>query len=178
MCYTRYGVATGLLDMETTPSNYVQINSRFDKLTFYHRLRVFNREMPEDVKKSIVIYGNHIRAFEFINFLVQHGIKGHEISLVMPYQVADLQMGLMLNDSRIDTRIEVILREMAEDMGVRVYEQLNLIRINIAPQNDYIESVTFKHFLGAKEETMKCDFFVSYWEKYMADDVQESKLYV
>ncbi|XP_075169794.1 cilia- and flagella-associated protein 61-like isoform X1 [Haematobia irritans] len=178
MCSTDFGISMDLLHTQNIPSNYIQINNRYDKLLFYHRLRMFQNDMCAQPK--IVIYGLHVRAFEFINFLLKHDVKGESISLVMPHLLAATQMGLTLNDSTIDIRIEPILREMIEDLNVKVYDRMNLLEIHCNEDQDIVTRVIFQNFFGDKELTFDCDFFISYHEKYIDDGflkvLQESKL--
>lgn len=175
MCSTEFGIPLGILNMDQTPANYVQINNRFDKILFYHQLRMFRQNFAGSSSKiRIVVYGLHVRAFEFISFLVKHGVEGNCISLVMPHQVSSLQKGLMLNDASKDLRLETILRQMVEDLGVTIYEGMNLIEINCYEDMDTIRSATFQRYLVDQQVTLDCDFFVSYWETYIDDMVLES----
>ncbi|XP_073848569.1 cilia- and flagella-associated protein 61-like [Musca autumnalis] len=171
MCHTEYGIPRGILDADQRPANYIEINSRFDKLLFYHQLRMFRDNVTQS--PTIVVYGLHVRAFEFINFLLKHGVEGKFISLVMPHEVANLQMGLMLNDSSIDVRIEGILREMVEDLGVIIYERMNISEIHCSQDATVIESVEFLRFFGEETLSLQCEFFASFWEKYISDDMLE-----
>ncbi|XP_011293922.1 cilia- and flagella-associated protein 61-like isoform X1 [Musca domestica] len=171
MCHTEYGVPRGMFDPHPLPANYIEINSRFDKLLFYHQLGFFQQNITH--RCTIVVYGLHIRAFEFINFLIQHGVESKSISLVMPHEVANLQMGLMLNDSSIDVRIETILREMVEDLGIQIYERMNLEEFEYRKDSKIIKTVVFQSFLGEEKLSMDCDFFASFWEKYISDDMLE-----
>ncbi|XP_061388706.1 cilia- and flagella-associated protein 61-like [Musca vetustissima] len=172
MCHTEYGLPSGMITSEELPSNYIEINSRFDKLLFYHQLRFFQRDVSRS-QCRIVVYGLHIRAFEFINFLIGHAVPGKSICLVMPHEMANLQMGLMLNDSSIDVRIEAILREMIEDLGVTIYERMNIEEIQYAGDGKIIKAVMFRSYLGEQKLLLNCDFFASYWEKYLSDEMQE-----
>ncbi|XP_013110105.2 cilia- and flagella-associated protein 61-like [Stomoxys calcitrans] len=171
MCSIEYGISKGMINTENIPANYIVINNRYDKLLFYHSLRMFQKDVSSS--PITVVYGSHVRSFEFINFLLKHGVEASCISLVMPYQVADSKKCRLLNDSSMDIRIEVILREMVEDLGVKVYEAMNLQELKLQDDFSNVKSASFKSFLGDRELTLICDFFVSYCEKYMSDDLME-----
>lgn len=175
MCGSDFGVPETIFGHNPPPPNYCHINNRFDKIVFYHKLQILLNDLPRNITKSIIVYGCHIRAFEFINFLLKHGIQGSEIHFVMPYTVENRQMGLTLNNSSEDLRIEEILREMLEDLGVKIYDQLNLYAYTLHDDEENLREVSFKKFVGNEVVTMECDLFVSYYEVFLANPLLESK---
>ncbi|KAI8127370.1 Cilia- and flagella-associated protein 61 [Lucilia cuprina] len=173
MCGTDFGVPDRIFKDARPPANYSHINNRLDKLLFYHKLQILKNDLPKNIKKSIVVYGSHIRAFEFVNFLLKHDIKGKEIHLVLPYTMRNMQLGLTLNNSSEDHGIEEVLKEMLEDMGVQIYEQLNLCDYSLHDDDENLKDVSFKKFIGGEVITMECDLFVSFCEVYLAGPLLE-----
>ncbi|XP_065369067.1 cilia- and flagella-associated protein 61-like [Calliphora vicina] len=173
MCATEFGVPERIFKDAATPPNYSHINNRFDKILFYHKLQILCNDLPKNLKKSIIVYGNHVRAFEFINFLLKHDIKGREIHLVMPYLMDNLQMGLMLNNSAQDTGIETVLREMLEDLEVQIYEDMILNAYSLHDDDENLKDISFKKYLGNEKLTLECDMFVSFYEVFLPGPLLE-----
>lgn len=177
MCSTDFGVPYKMFKNIPIPANYSHINNRLDKLIFFHKLDVILTDYQSTVKKSIVVYGCHIRVYEFINFLLKHGVNGSEIHLFLPYKVDVKQLGLKLNNSTQDARIEEITREMVEDLGVVVYDEMNWISFNLKDDEFNLKDVTFVKHITGETITINTDLFISYYEVYLEESVAAGKLF-
>lgn len=176
MCETDFEMPEILASYDTRkPANYLQINSRFDKITAYHKLRAF-QAIPSDLKRKIVVYGAHIRTFEFINFLVTHGVAGKEVVLISPYSKEGAQRRLVLNNCTVDINIEYVLKEMVEDLGVEVNDHMNIEEFELHSDNRTLKSVKFKGLHSDKTVEIECDLFVCFEDKYLSKETIESKL--
>ncbi|KAM7343044.1 cilia- and flagella-associated protein 61-like [Cochliomyia hominivorax] len=166
MCGTEFG--ENIFQNRTPPPNYCHINNRFDKIIFYHKLDILLNDLHGNATKSLIVYGSHVKTFEFINFLLKHGVKAEEIHLVVPYSVEERKMDLRLNNSAKDDRIMGILREMIEDLGVQIYDQMNLSDYTLYDDNGNLREIKFKKFLSNEQVTMECDLFISFEEVLIA----------
>lgn len=159
------------------PPNYQHINNRYHKIIMYHKLQTLLDDLP-DIETKIIVYGCRIRAFEFINFLLTHGVKGESITLLMPL-VSVKEYELYLNNPFIDRNIEIILQEMVEDLNVHVYEDIKFSHWHHYHDNPNIESVSF-YALDLQERkyvliTLDCDMFISFHEAKQYNSTTESK---
>lgn len=173
LCDTDYGYPTAIAKRLAgdSPSNYAHFNNRFDKLRFYEKLCMFQHVWPKKEPKSIVVYGRHLNAFEFINFLIKHNIDGNLITLVVPYDREDISRALNWNIANRDDGIEDILRDMLDDLGVTTYERMNLYTFEYVAETNAIKSVTFRRYYGEQRYTFQCDLFVSFREQFMPYDL-------
>uniref|UniRef100_A0A1A9Z0I7 DUF4821 domain-containing protein n=1 Tax=Glossina pallidipes TaxID=7398 RepID=A0A1A9Z0I7_GLOPL len=126
--------------------------------------------MPSDAKRKIVVYGAHIRTFEFINFLVTHGVTGKDVILISPYSTEAAQRRLVLNNCRVDVNIEHILKEMVEDLGVEINDQMSLEEFELHSDNRTLKSVKFKGCHSDKTIEIECDLFVCFEDKYLSKE--------
>uniref|UniRef100_A0A1A9V8M9 DUF4821 domain-containing protein n=1 Tax=Glossina austeni TaxID=7395 RepID=A0A1A9V8M9_GLOAU len=173
MCETDFEMPEVLANYETRkPANYLQINSRFDKITAYHKLRAL-QALPSDVKRTIVVYGAHIRTFEFINFLITHGVAGKDVILVSPYSKEGAQRRRVLNNCTVDINIEHVLKEMVEDLGVQINDQMSLEEFELHSDSKTLKSVKFKGYYSDKTLEINCDLFVCFEDKYLAKEMIE-----
>ena len=172
MCSTDFGVPDNLFKNIKIPANYSHINNRLDKLLVFHKLDVILSDYPDSIRKSIVIYGTHIRAYEFINFLLKHGVKSSDIHLFIPYKLKSV---IKLNNSTMDARVEEICREMVEDLGVHVYDEMHLISYTLQESNGNLKDVTFIKHVTDEKLTINVDLFISYYEVYLDAKMANSK---
>ncbi|XP_037895350.1 cilia- and flagella-associated protein 61-like [Glossina fuscipes] len=173
MCDTDFEMPEVLANYETRkPANYIQINSRFDKIMAYHKLRAL-QATPSDVKRKIVVYGAHIRTFEFINFLVTHGVAGKDVILISPYSKEGAQRRLVLNNCTVDVNIEHVLKEMVEDLGVQINDQMSLEEFELYSDNRTLKCVKFKGLHSDKTMEIECDLFVCFEDKFLSKETIE-----
>lgn len=177
MCGTDYGPPDVIHTRcgDDLPHNYCHINNRFNKILLYHKLCAMQSGIPDSEKKAIIIYGEHIKVYEFINFLLNHEVKPDEITIVIPYDPKIQQLHLKINKATIDTRIENILREMVEDLKIPVYDKMNLISFETYNNSNAIKNMTFKAFTGETTVTLDCDLFVSFLERPVSFHMLDSK---
>ncbi|TMW41382.1 hypothetical protein DOY81_013538 [Sarcophaga bullata] len=150
MCSTDFGVPGNLFKNINTPANYSHINNRFDKLLFFHKLDVILTDYPEHIQKSI--------------FLLKHGVRSSDIHLFIPYKSESV---IKLNNSSQDVRIEEICREMVEDLGVHVHDEMHWVSYNLQENNGNLKDVTFIKHVTDEKLTMNVDLFISYYEVYL-----------
>uniref|UniRef100_A0A1A9X2Z7 Uncharacterized protein n=1 Tax=Glossina brevipalpis TaxID=37001 RepID=A0A1A9X2Z7_9MUSC len=168
MCETDFEMPDVLAVYERKkPANYIQINNRFDKIMAYHKLRALH-DLPPDMQRKVVVYGAHIRTFEFINFLITHGLKGKEVILVAPYSKAAARERLTLNNCAVDINIEHVLKEMVEDLGVKIHDQMYLEDFEMHSDNSTLKSVKFKGLHSDAELDIDCDLFVCFEDRYLS----------
>lgn len=172
LCDTDHGLPTAFAKrLPDYPSNYAHINNRFDKIRLYEKLCMLLNVWPKKEPKGIVVYGRDLMVFEFINFLVKHQVPGSQITLVVPYDREDINRALNWNIANRDENIEIIIRDMLDDLGVQVFERMNLINFEYIAQTNAIKSVTFRRYYGDQRFTFQCDLFISYREQYMPYDL-------
>ena len=172
MCSTDFGVPDNMFKNMNIPANYSHINNRFDKLLFFHKLDVILTDYPDTIRKSIVIYGTHIRVYEFINFLLKHRVRSSDIYLFIPFKLKSV---MKLNNSTEDVRVEEICREMIEDLGVHVYDEMHWVSFTLQEITGNLKDVTFIKHVTEEKHTLNVDLFISYCEVYLDAKMANSK---
>ncbi|XP_037941013.1 cilia- and flagella-associated protein 61-like [Teleopsis dalmanni] len=161
-CYTDYSIPQKMILDEKFPYNYAQFNCRLDKLNFYHKLLLIKEEMDDPF--TIIVYGIHVRVYEFINFLIEHGIKGKNIILVVPDNTIEVHI---MNHPDIDINVENILQQMVFDLGVKICERYIFLSWQQYGRDEIIKYVTFYSLHDKAIVKLDCDMFVSFYDMHI-----------
>ncbi|XP_018803936.1 PREDICTED: cilia- and flagella-associated protein 61-like [Bactrocera latifrons] len=142
-------------------SNYMHINSRFDKIVMYHKLEAIRKDQnSNDI--NIIVFGTHLGTYEFINFLIKHKIPPQFITLVIPWDAKSRESCIKYNISNMDMNIEMILQGMVEDLGVKVEAHWILKKWIYYYNEKIISHAAFENYPNGNLMTMACDLFVSF----------------
>lgn len=153
------------------PYNYVEINSRLDKVLLYFKL--FELVHSNLVDKHIVIYGCNLAVYECIHFLLNHECKPSDIVFVQPHKSVQLEYE---NNPTEDTNIQYILLQMVCDLGIKVYKSSQLDGFEVFDEDFHIQTVHFVHNSTLQRFSLKCNIFINFFEMDMSSATEKSKL--
>lgn len=152
------------------PYNYVEINSRLDKVLLYFKLyELVNSNL---VDRNIVIYGCNLTVYECINFILNHDCKPSDIIFVQPLKICLLEYE---NNPTEDDNIQYILLQMVCDLGIKVYESLQLEGFEVFDEDFHIQTVHFVHNSTLNRVSLKCNIFINFFEVHMPAPTERSK---
>ncbi|ESO85404.1 hypothetical protein LOTGIDRAFT_107567 [Lottia gigantea] len=133
------------------PNNLYLVNDYYDSLTLQHAIQ--NKLMPSNNK--ILLYGNNIDTYTCIQSLLQYGITGDNILLVLPPQAYDVTC---FNNKVIEDTV----RKALNDNGIKIYEGFLLAEWTLNDDTD-ITSVSFTS--DDEPLTLSCHAFFSLYKK-------------
>lgn len=175
LCDTDYGLPPEVEEKihrkkYALPYNYVEINSRLDKVLLYFMLNeLVNSNL---VDKNIVIYGCNLAVYECINFLLNHECTASDIVFVQPHKSIQLEYE---NNPMEDMNIQYILLEMVCDLGIKVYKSSQLDGFEVFDEDFHIQTVHFVHNSTLKRFSLKCNIFINFLEMNMSSATEKSK---
>lgn len=177
LCDTQYGLPPEVEEKVSRnkkkfalPYNYVEINSRLDKVLLYFKLcELVNSNL---VDKNIVIYGCNLTVYECIHFILNHDCKPSDIIFVQPHKICQPEYE---NNPTEDENIQYILLQMVCDLGIKIYESSQLEGFEVFDEDFHIQTVQFVHVSTRKRLSLKCNIFINFFEMHMSVSTERSK---
>ncbi|KAH8389744.1 hypothetical protein KR200_000871 [Drosophila serrata] len=147
------------------PCNFVEVNSRINKLLLFYKIRTLLKEMPHTYR--IVVYGNNLSTFECVAFLISHGVDNSRIIFVQPTRTIGTDEEVKQKNPYWDNNLQVILSEILTDSGVMSMEDYKFHHWVLHESGDFIMQVVFQHFPRRHLVTYECDLFISFEEGHL-----------
>ncbi|XP_017959932.1 cilia- and flagella-associated protein 61 [Drosophila navojoa] len=165
MNYKTFSLTIQGLHLSVVPCNFIEINSRLDKFMLFYKLRVLNEDRKRQY--TVLVYGSNLSTYEGIEFLMSHGVAPKRIVLVQPKVNTGTEEEQKLNCPYVDQKLQYILDEMLDDLGIVIHRDLTLTHWETNDMKDYIIQAIFTSFKFNKTVTLDCDLFISFKEGFM-----------
>ncbi|XP_034109209.1 cilia- and flagella-associated protein 61 isoform X1 [Drosophila albomicans] len=151
-------------EQERRPYNFIQLNHRLDRFIMFYKVRVLLEELKRSYR--IVIFGSNLSTYEFIDFLLTHGVDPTHVILVQPREVTPSEEEQKYKNPMDDTNIGYVLDDMLSDIDLTIYRDFTFSHwVQHAASNFILEVVFTDCYKNALR--LDCDIFVSFRVGYM-----------